>query len=117
VDRRRLLAMAESDAQEVVHAKPDSILATALADIWRTHLQVGEIEVTDDFFALGGHSLMATQIIFEINRRFSCALRLTDIMQAPTVAQLSERVLDQLVGDVAAGKGAMNGAAMSLAAH
>jgi glutamate-1-semialdehyde-2,1-aminomutase len=60
--------------------------------LWNSYLQKKDFELTDDFFVLGGHSLMATQIIFDVNKKFGLKLKLSDLMKAPTVLDFSSKV-------------------------
>jgi amino acid adenylation domain-containing protein len=80
-------------AQEAVaHPPPprraDEVEA-ALLEIWKRNFERGSIEVQDDFFAIGGHSLLALRIFADIEERFSHRLMLSVLFQAPTVRQLA----------------------------
>ncbi len=66
----------------------------SLLDLWVTVIGIDGIGVEDDYFALGGTSLMAARLFAEIARRFATQLPLTTILEAPTVRALSRR-LDQ----------------------
>ncbi|WP_367871986.1 amino acid adenylation domain-containing protein [Luteolibacter sp. Populi] len=60
-----------------------------LASLWSELLQVPEIGRDDDFFALGGHSLMALRLFSRINREFGRTLPLAALLNHPTVARLA----------------------------
>ncbi|HEY9401291.1 MAG TPA: amino acid adenylation domain-containing protein, partial [Pyrinomonadaceae bacterium] len=70
-----------------------------LASIWADVLQVGQVSVDDNFFELGGHSLMATQVISRLREAFQRELPLRDLFEAPTVAEMAQRVEAALKGD------------------
>ena len=53
---------------------------------------VEQIAADDNFFLLGGHSLMATRALVRIKDRFGANLVLRDIFDAPTLAKLSARI-------------------------
>jgi acyl carrier protein len=83
------------------HARPE--LATAfvaprtdeergIAGIWSALLGIEGIGVHDNFFELGGHSLLATQVLARLQDSVGVSLPLETIFDAPTVAQLAERV-------------------------
>ncbi len=66
-----------------------------LMQLWQEVLNVDGLGVEDDYFALGGTSLLAARMFAEINRRFGVQLRLTAILEAPTVRSLA-RLLSPL---------------------
>ena len=105
IDRNKLVGLAHgggvSSLTALIGQLPRNALEQEIADIWATHLQLGceRLHIDDDFFSLGGHSLLATQILHEINARIGCHLRLTDIMQHPSIAGLAEAVLEQALTD------------------
>ncbi|MEM9487776.1 MAG: amino acid adenylation domain-containing protein, partial [Myxococcota bacterium] len=63
-----------------------------IAAIWMEVLGVARVSVDDSFFALGGHSLMATQVCARIRQRLAVELPVRAIFEAPTLAELAERV-------------------------
>ncbi|WP_394565268.1 amino acid adenylation domain-containing protein [Bradyrhizobium sp. 31Argb] len=67
-----------------------------LTDIWIDLLKVPSIGVTDNFFDLGGHSLLAGQAMARVARAFGVSLPIKSIFEAPTVAELAQRIDDAL---------------------
>jgi len=65
-----------------------------LVALWEELLDVRPIGVTDDFFALGGHSLRVVALAAEIERRFSRRLAMAAIYGARTVAELAALLRD-----------------------
>jgi amino acid adenylation domain-containing protein len=63
-----------------------------IAEIWSSVLSVPVIGVNDNFFALGGHSLIAMQVMSRLRDEVGVALTLRAIFDAPTVAELAARV-------------------------
>jgi thioesterase domain-containing protein len=61
-----------------------------LLQLWQEVLNVEGLGVEDDYFALGGTSLLAARLFAEIKRRFGVQLRLTAILDAPSVRSLSK---------------------------
>ncbi|RYD18975.1 MAG: amino acid adenylation domain-containing protein, partial [Verrucomicrobiaceae bacterium] len=70
-------------------APPVGETETHLAKMWSELLGVQEINRDDDFFALGGHSLMALRMFSRINREFDKSLPLATLLQHPTIATLA----------------------------
>lgn len=68
---------------------PSSPMERQLAEIWCDLLGIDRLGVHDDFFALGGHSLMATHLMRTLRRRFKVQLELRALFEAPTVASLA----------------------------
>jgi thioesterase domain-containing protein/acyl carrier protein len=66
-----------------------------LLTLWQELLNIDELGVEDDYFALGGTSLLAARLFAEIDRRFGVRLRLTAILDAPTVRALARYIEPQ----------------------
>ncbi|MGB6307169.1 MAG: HAD-IIIC family phosphatase, partial [Steroidobacteraceae bacterium] len=73
-------------------ARPATETEAKLASLWQELLNVDEIGVEDDYFALGGTSLLAARMFAEIARRFGVNLRLTAILDSPTVRSLARYI-------------------------
>ncbi|HEU0079823.1 MAG TPA: non-ribosomal peptide synthetase, partial [Longimicrobiaceae bacterium] len=85
---RRALPRPEVVAGEGEHVAPRTATERALADIWAEVLRVERVGVHDGFFALGGHSLIATRVISRVREALGAELPLRAIFEAPTVAAL-----------------------------
>lgn len=66
-----------------------------LAAIWESTLNITPIGAHDDFFVLGGHSLMAVQILWKVQQVFGCEAQFRDLLENPRLDQFAAR-LDQL---------------------
>ncbi|WP_051284232.1 type I polyketide synthase [Nisaea denitrificans] len=62
---------------------------TIMTSIWCAVLGLEKIGPNDDFFALNGDSLLGTQLMAQINRRFGSRLQIKTLFESPTVAGLS----------------------------
>jgi aspartate racemase len=69
---------------------PRDMLEQQLTQLWRRILDVPHIGLGDDFFDLGGHSLAAAHMFFEIERLTGKKLPLATLFQASTVGELAE---------------------------
>lgn len=67
-----------------------------LGDIWTEVLGIERVGIYDNFFALGGDSLRATQVIARIRAVFQVELSLPKFFQKPTVIGLSEMLAHQV---------------------
>ena len=62
-----------------------------MLELWRGALQAPELAVEDDFFAAGGTSIRAVELVIALRTAgFPCAVR--DVLQAPTVRELLRRL-------------------------
>ena len=68
-----------------------------LARIWSELLGVAEVGVYDNFFALGGHSILATQLISRVRRTFQVEVALRSLFEAPTIAEMALVIEDLLI--------------------
>jgi amino acid adenylation domain-containing protein len=92
VDRRALPKPEEAATEPRVYVAPRSALEAAVASIWAQVLKIEQVSVFDNFFELGGHSLLATQIVARLRDKLQIELPLASIFEAPTVAELAERL-------------------------
>jgi pimeloyl-ACP methyl ester carboxylesterase len=64
-----------------------------LSDIWKEVLGQQDIGVDEDFFALGGHSLIAVRMMVALEKKTGFRLPMAALFQAPTIEKMS-RILD-----------------------
>jgi FkbH-like protein len=63
-----------------------------LASLWQEMLHVDALGVEDDYFALGGTSLLAVRLFAAIQQRFGVKLRLATLLESPTVRALARHI-------------------------
>lgn len=78
----------------------DTVLETRLANIWSQALGLENVKPGDNFFTLGGHSLMALQIVSSIREQFPVKLDLIDVLETPTLHEFASLVQARLVESV-----------------
>lgn len=90
VDRRALLdlELIQPDGNPSC-VEPRSPLEAELAQIWAEVLGLSRVGIQDNFFDLGGHSLLMTQLLTQVRQRFQVDLALRELYEAPTVAGLA----------------------------
>lgn len=100
IDASALLQVEIAGIEEYITASGD--VEATLVQIWAEVLEVdaGKIGVTDDFFELGGNSLLAIQVLTAINKNYGLQLELQEIFKLKTIRALSELIgLDLWVND------------------
>jgi amino acid adenylation domain-containing protein len=95
IDRRSLPAPDMSSASESTFVAPRDDLELRLTQIWQEVLGVKSIGVKDNFFDLGGHSLIAVRMFAAIEKAFGKNLPLATLFQAPTIEQLAHICRDK----------------------
>jgi amino acid adenylation domain-containing protein/FkbM family methyltransferase len=73
-------------------AAPGTPIEEQLVGIMTTLLKLEHIGIDDNFFLLGGHSLLGTQVIARVADTFGVDISLRTLFNAPTVRQLSAEV-------------------------
>ena len=74
------------------YVEPRTELELQLVAIWSEVLGVERVGVHDDFFALGGHSLMAAQLVARVTDSLQVGLPIRRLFDTPTVAGIAEHV-------------------------
>jgi amino acid adenylation domain-containing protein len=101
VDRRALCADANHalNTQEALKA---SLTPTeeSLSSLWEELLGVKGINAADNFFEIGGHSLVVMQLVSRIHARWSIDLKISDVFDAPTVAAMASAIERKLLEEV-----------------
>jgi acyl-CoA synthetase (AMP-forming)/AMP-acid ligase II/thioesterase domain-containing protein len=88
------LAEKLADQLKTHYEAPRNLVEEKLAGIWANALGVSQVGIQDNFFSLGGDSLLASRVLAEIHRVFRSDLPLSTAFQAPTIEQLAI-VIDQ----------------------
>ena len=96
LDRRALpapdLSSFQLDAEFVPPKNPTEEL---LAKIWTDILGVERVGVNDNFFALGGHSLLSVRLVSEIEKAFNFQIPLSSLFKISTIAEIAELICDK----------------------
>jgi len=92
IDRKALPAPEQAQAQTQTYVAPATPTEEAVASIWAEVLRRDRISTNDNFFDLGGHSLMATQVISRIREHFRVELAMRVLFEKPTIQAVSQAV-------------------------
>ena len=96
VDRQALPAPSTEPVHDGAQAiEPRNRVELQLAAIWEQVLGISPIGVRDNFFALGGYSLLALRMFSAIEQTFGIRLPMAILFQAPTIEQLADVLADE----------------------
>jgi thioester reductase-like protein len=90
VDRSALPAPgARRPDEQLGFVAPRDELEEKVAAVWSELLGIARVGVHDDFFALGGHSLMVSRVVFRIHDLVGIELPMRALYEAPTIAGIA----------------------------
>ncbi|HKF02991.1 MAG TPA: phosphopantetheine-binding protein, partial [Candidatus Sulfotelmatobacter sp.] len=96
VNRSALPAPDQSmPALEKTFVVPRTPVEKLMADIWSDLLKLERVGIRDNFFEIGGHSLIATQFVSRIRRELNLEIPLRAIFEMPTIESLAFHLLEQ----------------------
>ena len=71
------------------HPKPSTLLEHSLAEIWGEVLNLKKVGIEENFFDLGGYSLLAVKLVAHTRQKLGIELRVIDLFESPTISQLA----------------------------
>jgi amino acid adenylation domain-containing protein len=89
VDRKRL-PQPDPEGHRSLSPAPASEMERRLAAVWESVLDQKGIGVQDNFFDLGGHSLLVARLLRRVEAEFGARLSMAAVFQAPTIQQFAE---------------------------
>jgi acyl carrier protein len=91
IDRKRLPQPSRSDFGGGFGAElPRTSLEEEMLAIWISELGIEQISIQDNFFQIGGHSLLSTQLISRVRKKFKVPdLPLRALFAYPTIVSLT----------------------------
>jgi amino acid adenylation domain-containing protein len=93
VDRRTLPEPGTARPRlDTAYVPPRTLLEEKVAKIWAKVLSLDRVGVHDNYFELGGDSLLATQVISRLREAFHIELPLRALFENPTVASLAVQI-------------------------
>ncbi|MBM0106531.1 amino acid adenylation domain-containing protein [Steroidobacter sp. S1-65] len=89
VDRRGLPQPDGIQVNEDTYEAPQTPVETAIAKVWMEHLEVPRIGRTDNFFSLGGNSLLAMKVVARLRAEHGLDVNLLQMFENPTVEEFA----------------------------
>ncbi|WP_375591678.1 amino acid adenylation domain-containing protein [Chitiniphilus eburneus] len=103
LDRKALPEPADLLAHQGRAARPG--LESQIANVFARMLELDSISADDDFFAMGGHSLLAMRLAAELRRELNRPVSVGQIMVSPTVSRLAAVLSDEVAANDPANAG------------
>ena len=92
VDRKALPQLDGDINTGVEYVAPRNEIEEKLVKVWREVLDVEKVGIDDDFFALGGHSLKAIQVVSLMHRELDAEISVGEIFTSPTIRQIGKYI-------------------------
>jgi amino acid adenylation domain-containing protein len=92
VDRQSLLSVQIADRLANFYEAPRNELERDLSEVWSKVLGLPRIGINDNFFDLGGHSLLFVRMLSMLRNEIGVELPLQTLFEAPTIAQLARTI-------------------------
>ncbi|XGX15973.1 amino acid adenylation domain-containing protein [Pseudomonas solani] len=92
---RKVLATLELRSAAHLHRAPEGALQEGVAAIWRAVLGIEQVGQDDNFFALGGNSLLATQVISRVHLELKIEAPLASLFESATFEDFAGQLAAQ----------------------
>jgi amino acid adenylation domain-containing protein len=100
IDRRALATAELAAARREPRVAARTPTELRLAAIWGEVIETRDAGIRDDFFASGGHSLLAARLLLRVRQAFGVEVPLAAFFDRPTIEALAEEVEERLLSQV-----------------
>lgn len=90
IDRKSLPDIDIKASAKKVYIEPSTETEKVMAALWKESMGLDQISVDDNFFSLGGHSLMAVRILSKFEKKTGKNLQLAVLFKYPDIRSLSD---------------------------
>jgi len=80
------------------YVAPGSPVEETLAVIWRATFRLDRVGVHDDFFELGGNSLLSAQLTWRLREAFRLQVPMRKLFECPTISELAAYITAEMLG-------------------
>lgn len=77
---------------EISYTNPSTVVQKKLLEIWKRKLNIEKIGITNNFFEMGGDSLMLLEVHREIKKQFNMEFSVIELFRFPTIESLTENL-------------------------
>jgi amino acid adenylation domain-containing protein len=90
---RKALPMPQTGPHDAkTYVAPKSTTEKQLADIWANVLDIGKVGLHDGFFDIGGHSILAIQMISRVRDSFNVEMAFRKVFETPTLIDIARHI-------------------------
>ncbi len=89
LDRKALPKPAATRDQATEFTPPKNEVERIIAEIWKNHLSIAKVGSQDNFFDLGGHSLLMISVHSDLEERFNRKISIIELYKFPTISMLA----------------------------
>ena len=90
IDRKSLPLPDMAEQLSATYVAPETDIEKTLCEIWQKLLELDQVGVKDNFFEIGGNSLLAVQLVSRITSEFEINITVADFFMAPLIKELSK---------------------------
>lgn len=99
IDKKEILRLAQADwsakGETTTLGSVETTSQSRMRGIWNQLLGHNRFSIDDDFFQVGGHSLLAAQWIYEIDEAFQLHIAIIDAFRFPTIRRMATHLESQ----------------------
>ncbi len=101
VDRNALPApeQTKETTSRVSFVKPENALQESIVACWQAVLNLEKIGLDDNFFDIGGHSLLVVEVLTKLRESIDKPVKMIDMFRFPTIRQFSDYLSDDSEGN------------------
>jgi len=89
---RKALKPADTVVAGTEYVEPNTEVEKAIAEIWASVLKKDKVGIKDDFFEIGGHSLVATQIVSRVKEKYEVDFPLKVLFETTTIKGMADYI-------------------------
>ena len=99
VDRKKLPNPNINNRSHTEYVVPKSETEQQIAKIWQDVLQLEKVGIYDNFFEVGGNSLLLVQVSSKLQELFKIELQVVDLLKYPTIYYLSQYIKGESISN------------------
>ncbi len=95
IDRKALEKLDIDMPDRKEYVAPQTAEQKKLAEIWKEVLGLDTLGIHDNFFEMGGHSLMVTRLVSRVDKEFGIPISVSEVFDAATIQKMTNTILNK----------------------